>query len=319
MQAVHLAKDGYDPFIDFMKGFCIISVVLIHAISIPGGVYTIGQCVPLFLLIQVYHCYKKGMENKPFSISKVWKRILKPFLIIQLAILFIYILFTSHSFKEIIVSVIKTGGKGAGSYYPWIYVQFALLLPPLAKVLSKLSIVKMGAIILTLSIALEVVCALQDVSEEFWRLVCFRYFFLIYLGILWCKHGLKMTFPRFCLALLSLVFITLFTYSDINWHPFFIQYWRSYHWVSYFWMAFALPILLWWLYHLLPIRIKCGMELLGKYSYEIFLCQMIVFCLPRNIFLKYFGETGGTDIFCILTILLSIVPVLIYKRLFVRK
>ncbi len=79
---IQLAKDGYDPFIDFMKGFCILSVVLVHAIPhIPGGVYTIGQCVPLFLLIQVYHYYKNGMENaKPFNIQKVWKRILRLFL-----------------------------------------------------------------------------------------------------------------------------------------------------------------------------------------------------------------------------------------------
>lgn len=79
--AIHLVKDGYDPFIDFMKGFCILSVILLHATThFPGQAYTIGQCVPLFLLIQVFHYYKKGLENaRPFNIQKVWIRILRPF------------------------------------------------------------------------------------------------------------------------------------------------------------------------------------------------------------------------------------------------
>lgn len=192
---IQLAKDGYDPFIDFMKGFCILSVVLVHAIPhIPGGVYTIGQCVPLFLLIQVYHYYKNGMENaKPFNIQKVWKRILRPFFGVQLFIISVYAITHYHSetFQEMAVKVLSKGGYGAGSYYPWIYIQFAILLSLLAKWLSKLSNVKIGGVILTFCIVAELVCNLLHVSEEFWRLACFRYLFLIYLGILWCKNGLR--------------------------------------------------------------------------------------------------------------------------------
>lgn len=41
LSAVSLNPNGYDPFIDFMKGCCIIAVVLQHALYIPGQQYLI--------------------------------------------------------------------------------------------------------------------------------------------------------------------------------------------------------------------------------------------------------------------------------------
>ena len=89
--------------------------------------------------------YKNGMENaKPFNIQKVWKRILRPFFGVQLFIISVYAITHYHSetFQEMAVKVLSKGGYGAGSYYPWIYIQFAILLSLLAKWLSKLSNVK---------------------------------------------------------------------------------------------------------------------------------------------------------------------------------
>lgn len=175
---------------------------------------------------------------------------------------------------------------------------------------------KWGGGILTSCVIAELVCNITHVSEEFWRLTCFRYLFLIYLGILWCKNGLRMNGARLCLALISILFINLFKYSDIDWYPIFIENaWKQCRWTNYFYVAFAIPTLLWWLYNIFSTKLKHFVELLGRYSYEIFLCQMVVFCLPRKVFLSHLGETGGSLTFIILTLTLSIVPVLMYKQI----
>lgn len=60
---VPLKTEGYDPYIDYLKGVSIFFVVLAHCLLIYNcllfslwGV----QSVPLFLLIQTFHVHKKG-------------------------------------------------------------------------------------------------------------------------------------------------------------------------------------------------------------------------------------------------------------------
>ena len=80
-------KTGYDPFITFMKGYAILCVLLAHALPNPDATgYALwgGMQVPLFLLIQVFHSFKK----KPlFSFAKLMKRVVLPFLLIQLVLI----------------------------------------------------------------------------------------------------------------------------------------------------------------------------------------------------------------------------------------
>lgn len=66
MLPITLQKEGYDPFIDYLKGVCIFLVVLAHCL--PHTEYILfplwgDQAVPLFLLIQVFHAYKHGVDE----------------------------------------------------------------------------------------------------------------------------------------------------------------------------------------------------------------------------------------------------------------
>lgn len=58
-----LSKDGYEPFLDYLKGICIIMVVINHGFASAEEKLLfpiwINQAVPIFLLIQVFHSYKK--------------------------------------------------------------------------------------------------------------------------------------------------------------------------------------------------------------------------------------------------------------------
>lgn len=59
-----LQKDGYEPFIDFLKGVCIILVIITHTIPYEIEHYSLFEiwgrtAVPIFLIIQCYHVFKK--------------------------------------------------------------------------------------------------------------------------------------------------------------------------------------------------------------------------------------------------------------------
>lgn len=127
-----------DLFIDFLKGLCIISVVLTHnlpPVVMKASVFVLwgAMAVPLFLMLQSYHVFKRGanmgMNLKDYyPWQKIWLRIIKPFVLVTLATGAILVI-VGHDPMSVIKDAVIAGGIGPGSYYVWIYLQFALLLP----------------------------------------------------------------------------------------------------------------------------------------------------------------------------------------------
>ena len=71
--------------------------------------FWIDQAVPIFLLIQVFHAYKHDMVNYP-SFSKLWSRIMKPFLAIQCLMVVYYLilyLLKDEDFTESMLLLVK--------------------------------------------------------------------------------------------------------------------------------------------------------------------------------------------------------------------
>ena len=107
---VALNKTGYDPFITFMKGYAILCVLLAHALPNPDATWYAlwgGMQVPLFLLIQVFHSFKKEPH---FSFAKLMKRAVLPFLLIQLVLIALACRYGDIC-NRLIISAIG-GGKG---------------------------------------------------------------------------------------------------------------------------------------------------------------------------------------------------------------
>ena len=84
---IKLKRDGYDEYLDYLKGMSIIMVLINHGAQnivdmalFPIWIY---EAVPMFLLIQVFHAYKKRTVQNP-SIKKIWERILRPFVYTQI-------------------------------------------------------------------------------------------------------------------------------------------------------------------------------------------------------------------------------------------
>ncbi|WP_286968533.1 acyltransferase family protein [Flavobacterium sp. UBA4854] len=309
-------------YIDYIKGIASLSVVLLHCMPnyyIVSPLW-IGQAVPLFLFITGYLTYSSFQRGKLLknyyskdSFAKVIDRIFKPFFfVLVIQVILYYFLKNDFSIKGMILS----GGIGPGSYYPWIYLQAWFFLPLIIKIIDRVSLHYSFIIFLIICLILEILSSFLHIPEVLYRLAFYRYIFLLYLACIVKKFDIKITFLVVSLAIIGAAYSLFVAYTDINLEPFFyFSGWRGHTWISYFYTVLVF-LLLKRIYFLKPNNLISNFFiLLGKYSYEIFLCQMFVFSFitlnnfsfENNIFYQNF-------LFIISTTSLSIIPVIIYKK-----
>ena len=250
MELVQLKKQGYDPYIDFIKGLCIIAVVFTHAL--PSVIKDVSlfclwgeMAVPVFLLIQVFHAYKNGLDSpKPILTLKIFKRIIIPFVVTLAFILGCKSILHPENWIDNI-SKMAVGGGGPGSYYPWIYVQFAVVLAMLRPLLKRMSFTKIAVLFIVASILGEILLSYIHLSPTIYRITFIRYTFLILLALDWINNGLKIDSKRILLSIVGLSFILIFHYTELDMEPVFNNNaWHDFHWICYFWVAYALTWLI---------------------------------------------------------------------------
>lgn len=319
-----------NQFIDFLKGTCIIWVVLTH--NLPQIVADVtlfplwgSMAVPLFLTLQSYHVFngeRKFGEKEPFSayydLKKLWHRIVKPFLIITIAI-GLLLLLAEHSPLETLKKTIIQGGLGPGSYYVWIYLQFFLLLPVCLKVIKLTGGGKISLLsFVILSQLAEWVCMITEMPEFIYRLTAFRYLFLIFLGYIWTKTEIQKTISttQTVAAIFAGALILMLHFTDFPLRPLLHDSaWRIFHWPCYFYAAFFLPWLLRKLFEKMPKIVTNTINEIGRYSYEIFLLQMLVFTAYPHSLLSSGNKYIDVASFIVISTIASVVPVIVYKRL----
>lgn len=320
-------------FIDFLKGLCIICVILTHNLPVSvmkASVFIVwgAMAVPIFLLIQAYHVFnydnncrligKKPKSYKEhYNLSKLWRRIIKPFVLCTLFSGCLLIII-GHDPLKVLKAAIVAGGIGPGSYYVWIYLQFFLLLPLCLTFVNKWGGVKFLFLFIIISQGIEWLCMYIKIPDGIYRLTCFRYLFLIYLGYLWVSNKMAqtMTIGQIIMSLASLLILLILYYTTGSLRPFLHDTeWRSFHWICYFFPAFILPWILWRLYDKLSEKIKSFISEIGSCSYEIFLIQMIVFSLYPHLGISLNNHYVDLMIYFIITTIISIIPVLIWMRI----
>lgn len=315
-------KNERIEIIDFLKGIAILLVIINHSIKLKGVGYSpfqIYQAVPVFLLIQVFHskiAFERGKTSyaKYFSlksITKILKRIIIPFAIVQLIWSIIFLIQGQIPWE------VLEGGHGPGSYYIWIYLQFWLLIPLFIFFKNRLGVVKTFIIGFLLSVVEEILCCLffdsLPMHISLYRVFAGRYLFLIPLGLLFFDFPIKLNFLKVFLSIISVAFINIDRFTDINMSPFFYESsWSGFHWLSYFYTVFVFMYLIQWLYKKLHEKIIKVINYLGRISYEIFLSQMLVLGLLIN----WESEVLILNVFIfIVKIALSIIPALIYNKI----
>ena len=114
----------------------------------------------------------------------------------------------------------------------------------------------------------------------------------------------------------------LFNYTDINMEPLFytsLSNWKYCHWICYLYIAF---IFLWFLkYSYINLNqsiLKC-LEKIGRYSYEIYLFQIIYFATicffidEALNFIKYYAI--NRFLYVVISITICVVPVILLKSI----
>lgn len=284
MQIIQFDKDGYEPFFDYIKAYAIVCVLLGHTISsiddMVSGLWVSMQ-VPLFVLLQSFHSLKKTKVT--FDFSKLFWRIIAPFILVQAALFIILGVVGGFDYQLIIGGVLK-GGYGPGSYFPWVYLQLAIVLKIVHPILRKGSMVSQAFVAVLVCEVLEIICSVTDMPEWLYRLLAFRYLFLVFLAWIWVTKGVKMTRMTVALSILSALAIIYFEYFAGNGEPFFFNTECGYHrWPCFVYVSYLMTYLLYQLY--LWMRkssvVDRWVRMLSKCSYEIFLVQMAAcICVP---------------------------------------
>lgn len=106
-------KTSYDPFLDFIKAYAILCVLIGHTFPLlheTGYPLWYGMQVPLFVLIQVFHVFKK--DTYKVNIKKILQRILIPYFLVQILPL-CYVLYQTAKGNNLICNYIMGGGVRA--------------------------------------------------------------------------------------------------------------------------------------------------------------------------------------------------------------
>jgi len=254
-----------------------------------GSVIWLEQAVPLFLFVTAFLVFKRQQnQEKPLPIKnrrdflKILKRLFVPFIAFE-SLIIIYALATNtFSLKHFILSA----GIGMGSYYPWLYLQFWLILPFAHRLFirSKANIfvaVFISTIPEVLFTSILSTFLSQEILDSIWRVFAGRYIFIMYMAYLVANE--MFTLKKFMLTIFaSVVFIIISRYQLLDLYPLFFTTshfaWNGVHWPMFFYTCFLFTIL----YKNLSKVTTNRAELLswvGENSWMIFLSQMLFFTL----------------------------------------
>ena len=315
-------KTGYDPFIDFLKAYAIIFVVVAHNFPSELWKYCLFQVwadmqVPMFILIQVFHAYKKGTAPR-IKWSSLLKRIVLPFVVIQAIILSLRLLFSSESPYNVLVSSVIGGGYGPGSYYFWIYIQVAILLVWIWPLVKKLARIQLTCLFLFLSIGCEILFSVINLPDFVYRLLAIRYLFLIPLALVWIDKGVELNVKNVALSVVSIASVVFFSFSNLNLEPFFYQTgWATHRWICYFYLPILLTNVLWIVFNQVKRvdMISSAIKEVARCSYEIYLAQMLVFVVFPMSRLSFIQSSYiRLPIWMILTFAISILGGILLNR-----
>ena len=111
MITITFNKNGHDDFIDFIKAYAIICVLFGHTfifLDQVGYALWAGMQVPLFVLVQSFHFFKK--EKPSINLVKILKRVILPFFIVEVLSFFVAYFAVGYSCNELIDKFIRGGG-----------------------------------------------------------------------------------------------------------------------------------------------------------------------------------------------------------------
>ena len=328
MIKINFKKDAYDPQIDYIKGMCILFVVWTHCfgrdeLQLILFPYWGDTAVPIFLIIQAFHYYKKGVDLRMPNLLKLWNRILLPF-IIMIALMFTSQYLIYHDATDWTFSpALYWDKRGPGSYYIFVYLELAFVIPLLAPIFRRLSIKWSLVVFVILSQLMELVTCIFHCPDNIYRITFFRYTFLVFIGYLLATNKIELTKVTLCWGAIGILSLYIFNYTSTDLEPLFytsLSNWRYCHWICYLYIAFFFLAFLKYTYSKLGthLHIRTYIGKIGKYSYEIYLFQIFYYATISIFVGKALAYITNYPIQRILFVIIStticVVPVVYLKN-----
>lgn len=302
-----------NPFVDVLKGIFIIFVIILHfpfetreqlQYLFP---FWITLTVPFFMMISGYvsalSLKKRGIERpeEAYSPGMMAEKILRYTIPFTIAFGAEWILFRAFGVYRVgiktyglfaFVQDYLTGGKGPGSYYFPMMIQFVFLFPVIYFVIRRYRFRGLLGC-LGANAVFELLKTAYGMSDTEYRLLVLRFLFVIGAGCyVALKQGKQSRAEKFT-AVAALVagagFIYLFSYT--SYAPKVLTYWAH---VSFAPCLAVVPVLG---FILAKGRMGCKpIELIGRASFHIYLVQMIYYNFAERIYALIPGK--GMQLLC---------------------
>ena len=287
---------GRNSFLDIIKAFCILFVIITHA-QISGSFrlcalfpFWINMAVPLFMIISGY-VYASSFERNGISeiggayslrfIMPKFIRYTVPFVMAFVVEVLgeLYKAPSSFYIKQMALIFFK-GGKGPGSYYYPLMIEFLLFYPVLYFIIKK-NVLQGLALCFIVNVGFEFFSCVWACNNAFYRMLIFRYTFVIAYGsYLWQCRGKAEGGIAFGWKIASFlagcVFIIMYAYMGVQ-SKIVNNDWKD---TTYLPCLYIVPLA-----EFLIQRVHFGfkpLELIGRASFNIFLVQMVYYTYAVN-------------------------------------
>ncbi|MBE6027358.1 MAG: acyltransferase [Clostridiales bacterium] len=308
---------GRNHTLDFLKGFAICMVVFTHfewrdaERALPLFPYLVDMAVPIFMVISGY-TYAMSMERHGITtlqdalswdnIKTKLIRYTAPFLIIaawELIDKNIHV--NAEQPLEYLAWIIR-GTDGKGSYYYPLLIQLIFVFPLIKAVFDRWK--EKGLIVCFLiNGAYEVIRWAYGMNDDCYRLLIFRYIFIIGAGIFAYRRYRIGAVPGILITAAGAAYIAAVKY--LGFEPAIIKMWPG---TSYIAVMYLVPAVIWILQDL-NIRFA-PVELIGKASYHIFLIQMLYY---RGYYKILDGILGRKQLLAASMVVCIIIGLIFYK------
>lgn len=282
--------------INVLKGIAILMVVFTHYSWTaeerlnPIFPFLVNMSVPIFMVISGYVGSLSFTRNKIESLSTAYElnyifqkliRYTVPYVLTVIWEIFDYNISLGKSCEGLLGKLrwILNGTFGQGSYYYLILIQLVFVFPAIYFIIEHNG--KIGLqICFIINLIYEILKWSYGLNEECYRLLIFRYIFLLATGVFATKYSLSIC-SSVILTTVGGMFIGVTVYGGYN--PRIIIYWVETSFIAALWVA---PILV---YILRNISIRCPLlELIGRASYNIFFVQMVYYLSYSEMMFKQF-------------------------------
>ena len=280
---VKCMSNNRNTTVDFLKGVSTLMVLITHYAWIEEKracfmfPYLIDMAVPVFMIVSGYVgvlSYRNHNVNS-FSDAYKMKNIIRK--AIRYTVPFVIIVAWQLLDPNVKINAsgvlshlrwFLNGTVGQGSYYYPILIQLIFIFPVIYFIIERNG--KKGLwICLIINATYELLKWSYGMNDECYRLIVFRYIFVIAVGVYASKHALNMI-ESIVLTIIGGAFLGITT-SGL-YIPHIITSWTSTCFIAVMWIV---PVTVWVIRNA-SIRLK-PIELIGRASYNIFWVQMIYY------------------------------------------